>query len=532
MTPAPTGTCLRDSQAASQVAPAPSGPSQALAQTSAGEPPHLPELLIQLAPSSLGLAIARVACLTLSFGSYRSTDDGLMTDSTVLIAILLLATPLALLQNPMRHLKKRTLWVTMRASVIGQAAMLLAYATVLLCDLDIPALSYAISVGAVLCFAGTSFHWIRRARGANSDVAAVFVFGALAISEAILYLLFLVPESLSCMVAAALTLAQFPCLATARTRTLLADLRLGNHTDGFFGDETRMAITSRRFLATSALGMVLMGIAVGILRGYPFGSPIHFDVLTRLAYALVTIGICLAICRMTTRKSATSPMTTTIWVIMQLLGAVALVLYAVLPEHLAIGAIFTNTLNSLLIAYMWYATIAFLSCGPNDAFYYCIGGWAAFLFPRALMRVASIVLVATNLGISVTVAVVGMLLLLCAQAVFLQLYGMRNAEPQTSDSLGHPLDSLLGLSTMPTPTEMRDAAVRQQVDEIRERFQLSDREAEVLALYVQGETQNKIAEALGITANTAHAHIKHIYAKCDLHSRQELLDFLREYERI
>lgn len=525
---------------AATTAPAPTrphDPSASAAPASGKQAPsdrqlRLGELLVQLAPSSCGLAFARVGYLTLSFGSYRSTDDGLMTDGALLIALILLTVPLLALQNPTRHLKKRTLWVIMRVSVVGQAAMLLAYAAVLGFGLHTPVLSYAISTGAALCFAGSTFHWIRRARGTNSDVAAVFTFGALAISEVILYLFALIPEALSCAIAAVLALAQFPCLRAARARTLPADLRLGNHTDGFFGDATRMAITSRRFLATSALGLVLMGVAVGILRGYPFGSPIHFGAFTRLAYALLTVGICVLICRMSTRRSATSPMTTTIWVIMQLLGATALVLYAVLPENLAVGAAFTNALNSLLIAYMWYGTIAFLSCGPNDAYYYCIGGWMAFLMPRALMRVASIMLVTTELGISVTVAVVGMLLLLCSQAVFLQLYGMRNAEPQTSDSLGRPLDNLLGLSTTLTPTEMRDAAIRQQIDEIRERYQLSDREAEVLALYAQGETQNKIATTLGITVNTAHAHIKHIYAKCDLHSRQELLDFLREYERL
>ena len=32
-----------------------------------------------------------------------------------------------------------------------------------------------------------------------------------------------------------------------------------------------------------------------------------------------------------------------------------------------------------------------------------------------------------------------------------------------------------------------------------------------------------------ITQGTAHAHIKRIYAKTGLHSRQEILDYLEQY---
>ena len=41
-----------------------------------------------------------------------------------------------------------------------------------------------------------------------------------------------------------------------------------------------------------------------------------------------------------------------------------------------------------------------------------------------------------------------------------------------------------------------------------------------------GHTQARIAEELSITPDTVHAHIKRIYAKCDLHSRQDFLDYM------
>ena len=55
------------------------------------------------------------------------------------------------------------------------------------------------------------------------------------------------------------------------------------------------------------------------------------------------------------------------------------------------------------------------------------------------------------------------------------------------------------------------------------------REVEVLSLYALGWTQKRVAEELFISPGTAHAHIKRIYAKTGLHSRQEILDYMEKY---
>lgn len=58
------------------------------------------------------------------------------------------------------------------------------------------------------------------------------------------------------------------------------------------------------------------------------------------------------------------------------------------------------------------------------------------------------------------------------------------------------------------------------------RFGLSERELEVLRLFAQGRSANWIADSLVISKNTVRAHLRAIYSKLDVHSRQELLDFL------
>lgn len=60
---------------------------------------------------------------------------------------------------------------------------------------------------------------------------------------------------------------------------------------------------------------------------------------------------------------------------------------------------------------------------------------------------------------------------------------------------------------------------------IVESAKLSQREAEVLILALKGRTNERIAQELCIAKSTADTHLRRIYAKANVHSRQELLDY-------
>ncbi len=55
---------------------------------------------------------------------------------------------------------------------------------------------------------------------------------------------------------------------------------------------------------------------------------------------------------------------------------------------------------------------------------------------------------------------------------------------------------------------------------------LTEREAEVFGLLVIGRTQPWIAERLGISESTVNSHVRHIYSKSNVNSRQGLLDLV------
>lgn len=55
---------------------------------------------------------------------------------------------------------------------------------------------------------------------------------------------------------------------------------------------------------------------------------------------------------------------------------------------------------------------------------------------------------------------------------------------------------------------------------------LTSREREILALLAVGRTQPRIAENLGIAESTVNSHVRHIYTKASVNSKQELLDYV------
>ena len=66
----------------------------------------------------------------------------------------------------------------------------------------------------------------------------------------------------------------------------------------------------------------------------------------------------------------------------------------------------------------------------------------------------------------------------------------------------------------------------QACDHVTSRFGLTPREGDVLRLLARGRTSPVIQEKLFLSHNTVKTHVRHIYAKMDIHSQQELIDIV------
>lgn len=109
----------------------------------------------------------------------------------------------------------------------------------------------------------------------------------------------------------------------------------------------------------------------------------------------------------------------------------------------------------------------------------------------------------------------------------------REALAKSEQTLQQLTSHLANLPTYEAPAPEVAApsgpTLQEAVRRMGEQFLLSSREVDVLALYAAGYTQKKVAEELFITPATAHTHIKRIYGKCGMHSRQEILEYLASY---
>ncbi len=74
--------------------------------------------------------------------------------------------------------------------------------------------------------------------------------------------------------------------------------------------------------------------------------------------------------------------------------------------------------------------------------------------------------------------------------------------------------------TQPSLSEMFESQARA----LQREYGLTERETEICALLLAGRSRPYIRDELIISLNTVHAHARNIFAKCGVHSQQELMD--------
>lgn len=84
--------------------------------------------------------------------------------------------------------------------------------------------------------------------------------------------------------------------------------------------------------------------------------------------------------------------------------------------------------------------------------------------------------------------------------------------------------------------EAADSAVRDgeaaddHLDRFADAYGLTSRERDIFALFAGGRSAPYIAEMLVLSENTVKTHLRHIYTKCNLHNRQDLLDAIEAFK--
>ena len=521
-----------------------------------------------LLPTMLGLVCARCGLIATNYGSYSKTDDGIFTDGTMLITIAVMIVLFLLCRMFKQPLSTRQETTLMNVSIAAESALVLALAV--LDPLFAQQLELHIALSTALTFFASMaiFSWLRLAKDSTCATAALFAFGALVVSELVLYLMVLLPDHAALYTAAALSALQALFVALSRKQPPLRELPQLAGSEGFFGLSASL-VEDKRFLTMCAIGIGLLAVVDGLLRGYPDGQPIAFTAATRIGYGLLTIALCTLVVGLVLRGN-NHVMSRWIWALLEYLACAALMLYALFPQHLEVGAVFTTTLNAMMVGFTWFTIIAYSTHGWRDPLYYCFGGWIVWLGARSAARTALVFLYPLFSN------VMGSLVILSGVAVFLYCLSIADSQLSSLEEKNRRLEqrllgtgpktaaagaaedegevvqsvasaqkeragrsafsSILGLDNQNAPqpqpqsaANTRLQAMQGSIGELGRQFLLSPREMEVLTLYALGYTQKRVANELFITESTAHAHIKHIYEKTGMHSRQEIIDYLECY---
>ncbi|MDD6652003.1 MAG: helix-turn-helix transcriptional regulator, partial [Eggerthellales bacterium] len=207
------------------------------------------------------------------------------------------------------------------------------------------------------------------------------------------------------------------------------------------------------------------------------------------------------------------------------------------PARFLLPLLMLGYMSLLLYSNSW---VAYAILGAGYWCLYCLtwlfaGDLArcskAPLLPFALVEggigfVAFIVLLVTNAcGVDGSALVPSVVLSVLAAAVILALLPGGFARRQTSS----PKDDGAGWAEDAHATLSDQGQVKVECDPVAllsAACGLSPREVEVMALLARGRSTPYIQDRLGIAFGTAQAHVRHVYEKTGVHSRQELLDLI------
>lgn len=91
--------------------------------------------------------------------------------------------------------------------------------------------------------------------------------------------------------------------------------------------------------------------------------------------------------------------------------------------------------------------------------------------------------------------------------------GARRGEPETAESAA-------------SDAEPQGLSIEERCAELGAERGLTERETEIFAMLARGRNGQFVMEHYVVSRNTVKSHVKHIYAKLDVHSQQELIDLV------
>ena len=222
------------------------------------------------------------------------------------------------------------------------------------------------------------------------------------------------------------------------------------------------------------------------------------------------------------------------WRVILILMATALIFEPYLdPAFLSYLLSLVRTAQTFLIVFLFLALADVARHGLYHPMAVFSLGWIAYALPFAVGKGVGDELAALGSGASLVMAAIVWLLVVVTLFVLDEAsMGNRLIFTELNDE-GDDDTHAKRMDAVQQALDEQDDANRRHADlltlrcaALTEAYGLTPREREILELLARGRSKTHIAEAFLISENTVRGHVKHIYAKLDVHGKQELVDKL------
>lgn len=487
--------------------------------------------------SMLGLVFIHIWTQTNLYGTYNATDAGTITIQSNLFRCIVIAIMIAIAiwrgSNPQTR---------ERFGYISAAALTLSTA-LLLIDCSAPTTEASMiavllgGFGLAWCAAMWMTQFVRLC-AAEAFFYTCLSFSLSCIAGFILGILPLYITYLTATVMPALSLISF-----LKTRKML-DAREANSTflvayPDFLPYESIEKVYGKpqaNTLIRILLGIVVFNFVIGVARGFPFGESISLTVSLQAFHQLGAAAIFAFIAWWVLIARKNIRFTVLCYVPFFLVACGIMCIAGGAEPFLEWGGVLVTLANTLGIGLLWYSAYDFARHSTMRSYLVLGVLWIAHILPRELGR---LLILYFPLEPSQTVIAALVLMVLIAASMVL-LLGSETMKPrplfaefrnQDTNYIEHALrvacqQGLAPSEETPTPDALATNNRETQVARVKETFQLTEREAEILLELAYGRSKIAIADKLFISENTVRTHVKKIYTKLDIHNKQELIDLI------
>lgn len=505
-------------------------------------PETLRGLLARFSPCFLGLVAIRIWLQCSIYDRYASTDSGVVTVTANIVRVALTVAILALVVHrgfPQRA-KTGLGWTSVGAMTVA-SALFLAHA-----ETGSLALLWAACLLAGFGIIWGGGMWVEFYARLPIREALLYAFACLALSCVAGFFLGLLPESIAHLVA---MLMPAVSLVTYRSSMLVLDGRdageAGTTAVRPEGAPAALPYDSepRSTFARLLAGVALFNLALGFARGFPYGESIGLSVPFQAVHQFGTCLLCLALVWWALARRGGVRFSALWNLLVVLLGAGTLMLAALDPLLMEVGSTLITVANTFALGVMWFSSYD-ISRNSSIPSYVALGAvWVAHLLPREVGRVA-ILLVGPHdespmiLAVAMVVALAVSITLLVndsiprARPFFAELRGGcgRAGGAGTQDRTGGAAAGSSAAERVRGEGEGTIGGVDldRALGAAARLYPLTQRELDIARLLAQGRSKSVIGEKLGLSESTVRTHGRHLYAKLDVHSRQQLIDLLEE----